>query len=104
MYSITAASHLLLGRTGPDAGAVVLEQVLGAVLDAGGPIGVLAVRIPLPAVLDLVVTLHGRALLLAHAVVVEVGASLELLMHVGSSNLHTTTYSSLRSSAHPCNR
>ena len=34
----------------------------------------LAVRVLLPLVLDGVVALHGRALLLAHAVVVEVAA------------------------------
>ena len=51
-----------------------LEEVLGAVLDAGGAVGVLSVGVLLPLVLDGVVALHGRALLLAHPVVVEVAA------------------------------
>ena len=51
-----------------------LEEVLGAVLDAGGAVGVLSVGVLLPLVLDGVVALHGRALLLAHPVVVEVPA------------------------------
>ena len=51
-----------------------LEEVLGAVLDAGCAVGVLSVGVLLPLVLDGVVALHGRALLLAHAVVVKVPA------------------------------
>ena len=52
--------------------------MLWAVLDAGGTIRVLAQRVALPLVLDRVVDLHGGALLLAHAVVVEVLASLQI--------------------------
>ena len=48
--------------------------MLGAVLDAGGAVGVLSVGVLLPLVLDGVVALHGRALLLADAVVEEVAA------------------------------
>ena len=51
---------------------VVFEEVFGAVLDAGGAVGVLAVGVLLPLVLVGVVGLHGWALLLANAVVVEV--------------------------------
>ena len=46
--------------------------------DAGGSVGILAVRVLLPAVLGRVVDLHGRALLLAHSVVVEVFARLNI--------------------------
>ena len=52
--------------------------MLRAVLDAGGTIRVLAQRVALPLVLDRVVDLHGRALLLAHTVVVEVLAGLQM--------------------------
>jgi hypothetical protein len=68
---------LLLGRAGPDAGTVVLEQVLGAVLDAGGAVRVLAVRVLLPLVHDRVVALQARALLFANAVVVKIAACLK---------------------------
>lgn len=51
--------------------------MLRAVLDAGGTIRVLAQRVALPLVLDRVVDLHGRALLLAHTIVVEVLARLQ---------------------------
>lgn len=60
----------------PDAGAVVLEEVVGALLDAGGAVGVLAVGVVLPRVGDGIVLLHGRTLLGAHPVVVEVLAGL----------------------------
>ena len=50
--------------------------MLRAVLDAGGAVRVLAQRVSLPLVLDRVVDLHGRALLFAHPVVVEVLARL----------------------------
>ena len=51
--------------------------MLGTILDAGRSIGVLAVGVLLPAILDRVVTLHRRALLLANAVVVKIPASLK---------------------------
>ena len=63
-------------RAGANTGAVVLEQVLGALLDAGGAVRVLAQRVSLPLVLDRVVDLHGRTLLLANAIVIEVLACL----------------------------
>jgi hypothetical protein len=50
--------------------------MLRAVLDTGGPVGVLPQRVPLPPVLGGVVDLHGRTLLLAHPFVVEVLAGL----------------------------
>ena len=65
-------------RAGANTGAVVLEQVLGALLDAGGAVRVLAVGVPLPLVLGRVVDVHGRALLLAHTVIVEVLAGLQM--------------------------
>ena len=71
-----AVDRLLIGGTGADAGAVVLQQVLGAVLDAGGAVGVLALGIDLPGVGGRVVAHHRRTLLLADAVVVEVAACL----------------------------
>ena len=71
----TLAVHvLLLVGTHPDASPVVFEQVLGALLDARGPVGVLALGVLLPRVLYRVVSLHGRTLLLAHTVVVKVAA------------------------------
>ena len=69
--------HLFLGRTGSNASPVVLQKMLRAVLDAGGTVRVLAQRVALPLVLDRVVDLHGRALLLAHTIVVEVLARLQ---------------------------
>ena len=70
--------YLFLGRTSPDASTVVFEEVLRAVLDTGGSVGVLAQGVALPLVLDRVVDLHWGALLLAHTVVVEVLASLQI--------------------------
>ena len=70
--------YLFLGRTSPNASTVVFEEMLRAVLDAGGSVGVLAQGVALPLVLDRVVDLHGGALLLAHTVVVEVLASLQI--------------------------
>ena len=70
--------YLFLGRTSPNASTVVFQKVLRAVLDAGGSVGVLAQGVALPLVLDRVVDLHGGALLFAHAVVVEVLASLQI--------------------------
>lgn len=63
---------LFVGRAVANTGPVVPEQVLGAVLDAGGPIRVLPVRVVLPGVGVGVVALHRGALLFADAVVVEV--------------------------------
>ena len=65
-------------RAGANTGAVVLEQVLGTLLDAGGAVRVLAVGVALPLVLGRVVDVHGRALLLANPVVVEVLAGLQM--------------------------
>ena len=65
-------------RAGANTGAVVLEQVLGTLLDAGGAVRVLAVGVALPLVLGRVVDVHGRALLLADPVVVEVLAGLQM--------------------------
>ena len=70
--------YLFLGRTSSNASTVVFEKMLRAVLDAGGSVGVLAQGVALPLVLDRVVDLHGGALLLAHTVVVEVLASLQI--------------------------
>ena len=64
-------------RTGPDAGSVVLEEVLGTLLDAGGAVCVLALGVPLPPVAHGVVDMHGGTLLLANPVIVEVLARLE---------------------------
>ena len=72
-------SHLFLGRARSDASSVILEQVLGTILDAGRSVRVLSLRVLLPAVLDGVVALHRGTLLLADAVVVEVPASLEVV-------------------------
>ena len=51
--------------------------MLGTLLDTGGPVRVLALGVALPLVLDRVVGLHGRTLLLAHAVVIEILACLK---------------------------
>ena len=69
--------YLFLWRADPDAGSVVLEQVLGTGFDASGTVGVLAFRIDLPRVGDGVVALHGRTFLLAHSVVEEIATSLQ---------------------------
>ena len=52
--------------------------MLGALLDAGGAVRVLAVGVPLPLVLGGVVDVHGRTFLFAHTVIVEVLASLKI--------------------------
>lgn len=70
-------SYLFLGRTASHAGAIVLEQMFGAVLDAGRSIRVLAQGIGLPAVRDGVVALHRRTLLRTHPVVIEITAGLK---------------------------
>ena len=75
----TSFSHLFLGRARSDASSVILEQVLGTILDAGRSVRVLSLRVLLPAVLDGVVALHRGTLLLADAVVVEVPASLKVV-------------------------
>lgn len=64
-------------RAGPDTGSVVLEEVLGTLLDAGGAVGVLALGVPLPPVAHGVVDMHGGTLLLANPVIVEVLARLK---------------------------
>lgn len=69
-------SYLFLGRTASNAGAIVLEQMFGAVLDAGRSIRVLAQGVGLPAVRDGVVALHRRTLLRTHPVVIEITAGL----------------------------
>lgn len=74
-----AVDGLLLGRANADAGAVVLQQMLGTRFDAGGAIGVLAFRVRLPRVRDRIVALHGRTFLIANAIVEEIATS--LLMH-----------------------
>ena len=63
-------------RAGANTGAVVLEQVLGALLDAGGAVRVLAVGVPLPLVLGGVVDLHGRTLLFANSIIIKILAGL----------------------------
>jgi len=72
-----AVHRLLVGRTRAHARAVVLEQVLGTVLDAGGAVRVLAGRVRHPRVRDRVVALHRRTLLLTRAFVVEISARLK---------------------------
>ena len=47
---------LLFVRADPDAGAVVLQQVLGAILDASRPVGVLALGVLLPRIFHWVVS------------------------------------------------
>lgn len=73
-----AVDGLLLGRADADAGPVVLEQMLRTRFDAGGAVGVFALGVDFPRVRDGVVALHGRAFLLAHAVVEEIPASLSV--------------------------
>lgn len=51
--------------------------MLGALLDAGGAVGVLALGVPLPPVAHGVVDVHGGTLLLANPVIVEVLARLK---------------------------
>ena len=93
---------LLLVRAHPDAGPIVFEEMLRAFLDAGGTVGVLALGVLLPRVLDGVVSLHGRALLLAHSVVVKVAASqtVRLLRSSASSGAkQVTTLAGFRAKA-----
>ena len=71
------SGYLFLGWTSTDTSAVVFQEVLWTFLDTGGSVGILSLRIPFPLVLDRVVYLHGRALLLAHTVVVKILAGLE---------------------------
>ena len=78
LKKIQKQHYLLFGWTSAYAGPVVLEQVFRAVLDTGGAVGVFARRVALPPVLGRVVDLHRRALLLAHALVVEVLARLRI--------------------------
>ena len=47
---------LLFVRADPDAGAVVLQQVLGAILDASRPVGVLTLGVLLPRIFHWVVS------------------------------------------------
>ena len=75
--SLKNGHYLLLWWTGSDTGSVVLEEVLGAVPHAGGPVGVLPLGVLLPPVLGRVVHLHRGALLLTHTIVVEVLARLQ---------------------------
>ena len=83
--------YLLFGRTGADAGPVVLEQMLRTVLDACGSVCVLARRVALQAVLGRVVDLHGWALLLAHPLVIEILARLQMLAKIISTQFRVHT-------------
>ena len=80
---IECTSYLLILGASPDARPVVLEQMLGTVLDAGGAVRVLPVCGLLPLVRGGVVSLHRGALLFAHAVVIEVLARLEREINMG---------------------
>lgn len=74
-----AIDRLLVGRTRAHAGAVVLEQVLRTVLDAGGAVRVLAGRVRHPRVGYRIVALHCRTLLFARAFIVEISARLKFI-------------------------
>ena len=71
--------YLFVWRTRPNAGPVVFEEVFGAVLDAGGAVRVLSGGVPLPAVLDCVIALHGRTVLFAYAIIIEIATGLKKL-------------------------
>lgn len=69
--------HCLLSLwTRPHAGPTVFQQVFRTVLDAGGSVGILPVRVCFPGVGYGVVALHRRTLQFAHTIVVEVGTCL----------------------------
>ena len=67
---------LLFVWADPNAGPVVFEEMLRAFLDAGGPVGVLPVGVPLPLVLGGVVDLHGRTLLFTNSIIIKILAGL----------------------------
>ena len=50
--------------------------MLRTLSDAGGPVGVLAIGVPLPLVLGGVVDLHGRTLLFANSIIIKILAGL----------------------------
>ena len=74
--TLDQTAHLLLLRTGPNTGPVILEEVLRTLPDAGGSVGVLPVGVPLPLVLGGVVDLHGGALLFTDSIIIKILAGL----------------------------
>ena len=76
-----AVDGLLLRRADADAGAVVLQQMLGASFDASGAVSVFALRVRFPRVRDRVVALHGRTFLFAHAIVEKITTRLQIIQN-----------------------
>ena len=70
-------NYLFLWRARSNTSSVILEQMLGTILDTSCSISVFSFWIFLPTILDGVVALHRRTFLLADAVIVKVATSLK---------------------------
>lgn len=84
-HTLAPLVHLVLG-TAAHAGAIITQQMTGTLFDAGGTIGILSLRIRFKNIGGGIVLAHGRAFLLAYALVEEVLAGDAILLRGTSAS------------------